>query len=171
MIKLKSRVHRIPLSLHTKLVEIQRRRLALEGRDRRPTMAGLCLELIKRGIAMSPINAPGLEGLNRERKKSNGVAVSVSVKSDPETAKALGEIAKNGKALSETAMSLILLTIKSMKGKAEDTRLLEAVNPFIESTAKGYDMSYEAVEVYYDRHGSTPLFYEKLEEHIKHRSF
>jgi len=110
--KSKSRVHRIPLSMHTKLVEIQLQRLVLEGRDRRPTMAGLCLELIKRGIAMSPINAPGPEDLNRERKRSNGVSVSVSVKSDPETAKALGEIAKNGKALSETAMSLILLAVK-----------------------------------------------------------
>jgi len=100
--------------MHTALVEIQRQRLVLEGRDRRPTMAGLCLEYIKRGIVMSGINAPGPEGLNRERKRSNGVAVSVSVKSDPETAKALGEIAKNGKALSETAMILILFVVKSL---------------------------------------------------------
>jgi hypothetical protein len=49
--------------------------------------------------------------------------------------------------------------------------MLAAVNPFIISTAKDYDMSYESVKVYYDRYGSTPLFYEKLEEHIKHRSF
>jgi len=98
--------------MHTKLVEIQRQRLVLEGRDRRPTISGLCLELTKRGIVMAGINAPGPEGLNRERERSNGVAVSVSVKSDPETAKALGEIAKNGKALSKTAMSLILLAIK-----------------------------------------------------------
>jgi hypothetical protein len=46
-----------------------------------------------------------------------------------------------------------------------------AVNPFIASTAKDYDMSYESVEVYYNRYGSTAMFYEKLEEHIKQRSF
>jgi len=115
MIKLKSRVHRIPLSMHTALVEIQLQRLVLEGRDRRPTISGLCLELTKRGIVMSGINAPGPEGLNMERKKSNGVSVSVSVKSDPETAKALGEISRHGKALSETAMSLILLAINQKK--------------------------------------------------------
>jgi len=119
MIKLKSRVHRIPLSLHTKLVEIQRRRLALEGRDRRPTMAGLCLEYIKRGIVIAGMDAPGPEDLNMERKKSNGVSVSVSVKSDPETASRLLKISRHGKALSETAMSLILLAIKSMEGKAD----------------------------------------------------
>lgn len=50
-------------------------------------------------------------------------------------------------------------------------RLLAAVNPFIASTAKDYDMSYEPVEVYYNRYGSTPMFYEKLEEHLKQRSF
>ena len=53
----------------------------------------------------------------------------------------------------------------------EANRLLAAVNPFIENTAKDYDMSYEAVEVYYNRYGSTAMFYEKLEEHIKQRSF
>jgi hypothetical protein len=51
------------------------------------------------------------------------------------------------------------------------TLLLAAVNPFIANTAKDYDMSYEAVEVYYNRYGSAPMFYEKLEEHIKQRSF
>jgi len=101
--------------MHTKLVEIQRQRLVLEGRDRRPTMAGLCLEYIKRGIVIAGMDAPGPEDLNMERKRSNGVAVSVSVKSDPETAKGLMEIAKNGKALSETAMSLILLVINQKK--------------------------------------------------------
>jgi hypothetical protein len=50
-------------------------------------------------------------------------------------------------------------------------RLLAAVNPFIANTAKDYDMSYESVEVYYNRYGSTAMFYEKLEEHIKQRSF
>ena len=50
-------------------------------------------------------------------------------------------------------------------------RVLAAVNPFIASTAKDYDMSYESVEVYYNRYGSTAMFYEKLEEHIKQRSF
>ena len=50
-------------------------------------------------------------------------------------------------------------------------RLLAAVNPFIASTAKDYDINYEAVKVYYNRYGSTPMFYEKLEEHIKQRSF
>jgi len=49
-------------------------------------------------------------------------------------------------------------------------RLLAAVNPFIASTAKDYDMSYESVEVYYNSYGNTPIFYEKLEEHIKQRS-
>jgi len=115
MIKLKSRVHRIPLTMHTKLVEIQRQRLVLEGRDRRPTISGLCLEYIKRGIVISGINAPGPEDLNMERKKSNGVSVSVSVKSDPETASRLLKISRHGKALSETAMSLILLAINQKK--------------------------------------------------------
>jgi hypothetical protein len=50
-------------------------------------------------------------------------------------------------------------------------RLLAAVNPFIANTAKDYDISYEAVEVYYSRYGSTEMFYEKLEEHLKQRSF
>lgn len=50
-------------------------------------------------------------------------------------------------------------------------RLLVAVNPFIASTAKDYNMSYQSVEVYYNRYGSTPMFYEKLEEHLKQRSF
>ena len=115
--KSKSRVHRIPITMHTALVEMQRQRLLLHGRAARPTISWLCQEYIKRGIAIAGINAPGPEGLNRERKKSGGVSVSVSVKSDPETAKALGEIAKNGKALSETAISLMLLAIKSMEGK------------------------------------------------------
>ncbi len=44
-------------------------------------------------------------------------------------------------------------------------------NPFIASTAKDYDMSYESVEVYYNRYGSTAMFYEELEKHIKQRSF
>lgn len=50
-------------------------------------------------------------------------------------------------------------------------RVLATVNPFIASTAKDYDMSYESVEVYYNRYGSTPMLYEKLEEHLKQRSF
>ena len=50
-------------------------------------------------------------------------------------------------------------------------RLLSAVNPFIASTARDYDMSYESVEVYYNQYGSTAMFYEKLEEHIKQRFF
>ena len=50
-------------------------------------------------------------------------------------------------------------------------RLLAAVNPFIANTAKDYDISYEEVEVYYNRYGSTATFYEKLEEHLKQRSF
>lgn len=45
------------------------------------------------------------------------------------------------------------------------------VNPFIANTAKDYDVNYELVEVYHNRYGSTNLFYEKLEEHIKTRSF
>lgn len=70
------------------------------------------------------------------------------------------------------------------KGKAMETkisnevengngtnRLVAAVNPFIANTAKDYDISYEAVEVYYNRYGSTAMFYEKLEEHLKQRSF
>jgi hypothetical protein len=52
-----------------------------------------------------------------------------------------------------------------------DANRLLAVNPFIANTAKDYDMSYESVEVYYNRYGSTPMFYEKLEEHLKQRSF
>lgn len=47
----------------------------------------------------------------------------------------------------------------------------EGLNPFILSTASDYDMTYEAVEVYYNKYGSTPMFYEMLEEHIKMRSF
>lgn len=50
-------------------------------------------------------------------------------------------------------------------------RLLTAINSFIANTAKDYNMSYEAVEVYYNRYGSTAMFYEKLEQHIKQRSF
>lgn len=50
-------------------------------------------------------------------------------------------------------------------------RLLAAVNPFIANTARDYDISCEAVEVYYNRYGSTAMFYEKLEEHLKQRSF
>lgn len=50
-------------------------------------------------------------------------------------------------------------------------RVLANVNPFIANTAKDYDMSYESVEVYYNRYGSTNEFYEKLEEHINTRSF
>jgi hypothetical protein len=50
-------------------------------------------------------------------------------------------------------------------------RGLAAVNPYIASTAKDYDVSYEEVEVYYNLYGSTPIFYEKLEEHLKQRSF
>jgi len=52
----------------------------------------------------------------------------------------------------------------------ESNSLLAAVNPFIASTAKDYDMCYESVEVYYNRYGSTPLFYLKLEDHIKQRT-
>jgi hypothetical protein len=54
---------------------------------------------------------------------------------------------------------------------ADAKPVLAAVNPFIANTAKDYDMSYESVEVYYNRYGSTPMFYEKLEEHLKQRSF
>jgi len=52
-----------------------------------------------------------------------------------------------------------------------DANRLVAVNPFIANTAKDYDINYEAVEVYYSRYGNTAMFYEKLEEHIKQRSF
>lgn len=41
---------------------------------------------------------------------------------------------------------------------------------FIANTARDYDMSYESVEVYYNRYGSTQIFYDKLEEHIEQRS-
>lgn len=44
-------------------------------------------------------------------------------------------------------------------------------NPFIANVAKDYDILYEAVEAYYNQYGNTPLFYEKLEEHLKMRSF
>lgn len=53
----------------------------------------------------------------------------------------------------------------------EENHVLETVNNFIANTSKDYDITYEAVEVYYNRYGSTALFYEKLEEHLKHRSF
>jgi len=46
----------------------------------------------------------------------------------------------------------------------------ETKSPFIESTAKDYCMTYAEVEVYYNRYGSTPIFYEQLEIHIKQRS-
>lgn len=59
---------------------------------------------------------------------------------------------------------------KEQKGN-DDKRVLANVNHFIANTAKDYDMSYESVEVYYKRYGSTNEFYEKLEEHIKTRSF
>lgn len=56
---------------------------------------------------------------------------------------------------------------------SEDTKVSKftEINPFIASTAKDYDMSYQSVEVYYNRYGSTSMFYEKLEEHLKQRSF
>ena len=59
---------------------------------------------------------------------------------------------------------------KEQKGN-DANRVLANVNHFIANTAKDYDMSYESVEVYYNRYGSTNEFYEKLEEHIKTRSF
>jgi hypothetical protein len=46
-----------------------------------------------------------------------------------------------------------------------------AINPFIASTAKDYGISYAAVEVYYKIYGPTPILYDKLEEHLKQRSF
>jgi len=55
-------------------------------------------------------------------------------------------------------------------GSIENTMLCDG-NPFIASTARDYDMSHELVEFYYNRYGSTSFFYEKLEEHIKQRSF
>lgn len=57
------------------------------------------------------------------------------------------------------------------KNPADAKPVLAAVNPFIANTAKDYDMTYEAVEVYHNRYGSTAIFYEKLEEHLKQRSF
>lgn len=59
---------------------------------------------------------------------------------------------------------------KKHENPTDANNVLAAVNPFIASTAKDYDMSYESVEVYYNRYGSTPMFYEKLEEHLKQRS-
>ena len=46
----------------------------------------------------------------------------------------------------------------------------ESKNPFIAQTALDYSMSYNADKEVYDKYGSTPLFYEKLEEIIKERS-
>lgn len=43
----------------------------------------------------------------------------------------------------------------------------ETLIPFVDSTAKDYDLDYEIVKLYYDKYGSTPMFYEKLEELIK----
>lgn len=61
--------------------------------------------------------------------------------------------------------------LKKHKMATDANNVLPAVNPFIASTAKDYDMSYENVEVCYNRYGSTAMFYEKLEEHTKQRSF
>ena len=57
------------------------------------------------------------------------------------------------------------------QNKISSNLLLSAVNPFILQTSKDYDMTYEAVEVYYNRYGATPMLYEKLEQHLKERSF
>ncbi len=59
--------------------------------------------------------------------------------------------------------------MKIESDKEEQKR--DGVNHFIASTAKDFDMSYAAVEFYYNGYGSTPEFYDKLEEHIKMRSF
>ena len=52
-----------------------------------------------------------------------------------------------------------------------DDNHVAAVNPFIAQVARDYDIYYGAVEEYYNQYGNTPIFYEKLEEHLKQRSF
>lgn len=46
---------------------------------------------------------------------------------------------------------------------------LSSLNPFIASTAKDYDIAYEIAEYYYNKYGSTPMFYKELEDHIKRK--
>ncbi len=60
-----------------------------------------------------------------------------------------------------------------MKTKIDsiDTTEPNSKNSFILQTSKDYDITYEAVEVYYNKYGNSKLFYEKLEEHLKTRSF
>jgi len=43
-------------------------------------------------------------------------------------------------------------------------------NPFISQTANDYGLTYEAVEAIYNKYGSTPMFYEMLEEYLKFQS-
>lgn len=42
--------------------------------------------------------------------------------------------------------------------------------PFVKQTALDYDIDYDIVKKYYDKYGSTNMFYEKLEEEILIRS-
>ncbi len=42
--------------------------------------------------------------------------------------------------------------------------------PFVQQTANDYDIDYDVVKRYYNRYGSTPMFYEKLEDFIKTKS-
>lgn len=43
------------------------------------------------------------------------------------------------------------------------------INPFIMQTALDYDLPVHIIENYYKKYGSTPMFYEKLEEYLKNR--
>ena len=47
----------------------------------------------------------------------------------------------------------------------------EIKNGFITQTAKDYDMSYDEVEIIYNKWSDEGLFYEKLEDYIKSRDY
>jgi len=41
------------------------------------------------------------------------------------------------------------------------------LNVFIQKVADKYDICHEAVEIYYNRFGNSPMFYNELDKHIK----
>lgn len=84
--------------------------------------------------------------------------------------KEFGQISWEVDALSPNVMSDIV-----MQGIEEiiDYEMFEAMVELEKShqVSIDYDITYDAVKIYYDRHGNTPDFYKALELHIKNRSF
>jgi hypothetical protein len=44
------------------------------------------------------------------------------------------------------------------------------ITPFIVQTAQDYDLDVQIVAHFYERYGSTPMYYESLEKYIKERN-